>query len=185
MRTITCILSALVLVCCHSSSTLSKEEAYRLLPKDTELLSAIAHFSVLVNPDSLPNNNNAPVLFHVALSKDDCFITATRRHEQYPNAEIIGESECNGYRVIFHSDGTTRSSRVLRKVQLKDTDYIIDDRFDPEIWEDGQLYDKNTYVVWFKITKGAKLKYNLIIGRSPEEMLEWGIDIRERAKNIK
>ena len=185
MKALTFILSVIILVYCQDSSKPSKKEAYSLLHTDTELISAIEHFSVLVNQDSLADNNNTPVLIHAVLSKNNCFITATRRHEQYHHAEIIGETECNGYRVIFHSDRTRLPSQVLRKVNMKETDYKKLQNYEPLIWSDGQLYDKDTYMVWFQIKNRAKLKFQAIVGRSPEEMLEWGIDIRERAKKIK
>ena len=57
MKTLTIILSVIILVYCQNGPNPSKKDAFRLLSLDTELITAIEHYSVLVNQDSLDNHN--------------------------------------------------------------------------------------------------------------------------------
>ena len=58
MKTLTIILSVIILVYCQNGPNPSKKDAFRLLSMDTELITAIEHYSVLVNQDSLDNLDN-------------------------------------------------------------------------------------------------------------------------------
>lgn len=181
MRKIIVIITYILLSSCGRNSTLDKKEAFSLLRSDNSIIPAIEHFSLLVNRDSLPNPSNSPVLLHVLVSDSEssqpfCTITATRKHEQYANAKIIGETECNGYRVIFHSRSSLLTPRVLKNVNMRETNYIevLDFEASPAI--ENHSYEKDLYMVWYNISENATLQYDNILARSPSEMREWGIE---------
>ncbi len=166
---------------CGVNGTIDKREAFRQLRLDTSIMPAIEHFSLLVNRDSLQNSINSPVLLHVLVSDHEssrpfCTITATRQHEQYAQARIIGETECNGFRIIFHTRSFSFAHRVLKGVNMRKTDYkeISNYEMPPEI--EDYSYAKNLYMVWFNINENASLQYEFILARSPSEMREWGVD---------
>lgn len=177
-----CILS----LSCGSIDVHDKKEAFRRLRLDTDILPAVEHFSILVNRDSLPDTHNTPVLIHVLVSNGTefpyCSIIATRLHKQYVEARILGETMCNGYKVIFHDRDSTLSSSVLKDVHLKPTEYRMEGDYEPRPVIDGQLYDKTSYGVMYTIKDDASLNFLTMWARSPSEMLEWGIDVREQAK---
>ena len=186
MRLLFTIVLCLLLSSCNNR-IVDKKEAFLLLSRDTSILPAIEHFSVLVNPDSLQDNRDLPVIIHALVSNGNdlryCILSATRLNEQYKGAKVIGETECNGYKVVFHTRGTSLSNILLQNTPLNDSDYRAIDDEDRDYYFD--VYDKDRYSVWFDITENASLQYRFIFARSPEEMLEWGIDIRERVKKIK
>ena len=80
---------------------MDKKEAFLLLSRDTSILPAIEHFSVLVNPDSLQDNRDLPVIIHALVSNGNglryCILSATRLNEQYKGAFTDGSTEKSFY----------------------------------------------------------------------------------------
>lgn len=189
MKVVIIIIVSILSVLDNRSCPLDKKEAFRQLCMDTDIFSAIEHFSVLVNCDSLPNYDNAPVRLHVLVSDGVpsafCTITATRQHEQYVGAKIIGETECNGYPVIFHLRGNPLPLRIVKAMHLNNTEYREERDYEVDSEIEEHSFAKKFYMVWFKVTCDATLQYNFIMARSPSEMLEWGIDVREQEKKVR
>lgn len=188
MKTYTILFLFLFVISCGNNNSFDKKEAFSQLRLDTRILPAIEHFSVLVNRDSLPEIGNDPVMIHVLVSNGEeypyCSITATRLHKQYYNATILGEMECNGYRVIFHVRDTSFYPGVLKDVHLEKTNYCKDDNYLPPK-EVDKFFLNNNYMVMFVVKEDNSLQYDVMFERSPSEMLEWGIDVRKKSNIIK
>lgn len=182
MKTCTIYIVCLLVLSCGNNNSFDKREAYRQLRLDTDILPAIEHFSTLVNCDNLPKIDINPVMLHVLISKGEefpyCSIMATRLHKQYNDAIILGETECNGYRVIFHARDTSLYPSVLKDVHLEKTDYHKDDDYESPVETVENSFYINTYMVMFRIKEDKSLQFFVMLGRSPSEVLEWGIDDR-------
>ena len=187
MKTFTVTVLCLLVISCGAKKSLDKKEAYHQLRLDTDILPAIDHFSTLVNCDSLPKIDNNPVMLHVLISNGAefpyCSIMATRLHKQYNDAIILGETECNGYRVIFHARDTIRYPSVLKDVHLEKTNYSKDDNYEPFAEIDEDSFYIHIYMVMFRIKEDNSLQFFVMLGRSSSEMLEWGIDNPGQADN--
>ncbi len=184
MKVYTLSILFLLVISCGNTNSYDKKEAYCQLRLDTGILPAIEHFSVLVNCDSLPKIDNNPVMLHVLVSNGEeypyCSIMATRLHKQYNDATILGETEGNGYKVIFHARDSSLYPGVLKGVHLKKTNYRKNDNnVSPAEIAEYSLYN-NIYMVLFKINEDNSLQFDVMLGRSPSEMLEWGIDKHEQ-----
>lgn len=184
MKTFTISFLCLLIISCGNNNSFDKKEAYRQLCLDTDILPAIEHFSTLVNCDSLPKIGNKPVMLHVLVSNGEefpyCSIMATRLHKQYNDAIILGETECNGYRVIFHARDTSLYPGVLKDVHLEKTKYRKDDNYEPPAEIDEDSFYINIYMVLFRIKEDNSLQFFVMLGRSPSEMLDWGVDERKQ-----
>jgi hypothetical protein len=188
MKTYTISILFLFVISCGNINSFDKKEAFSQLRLDTRILPAIEHFSALVNRDSLPEIDNNPVMLHVLVSNGEeypyCSITATRLHKQYYNAIILGETECNGYRVIFHVRDTSLYPGVLKGLHLEKTNYCKDDNYMPPR-EADEFFFNNNYMVMFVVKEDNSLQFDGMLERSPSEMLEWGIDVRKQSNSIK
>lgn len=167
-----------------------KKSLYNQLTQDTDIMSILNHFTLLVNPDSIPRVGNKEVLIHVLLSNknkyseyDICHIDACRLDMRYFGATIIGETIINDYRIIVHSRDKRLTKLFQAIVPLKPSDYTVDDNYIYENYlEHDMIYDPRLYSIEYRIDKCFVLHYHLIMARSPSELAEWGIDISNRLK---